>query len=835
MNSIEFRNKLIESFDNTKISNNEVEKIVNFRIHFVCNPFVEVIGNSDDKFKIEFIDKEEVFYTNILNCGMWCKANRSYFTNWRIRITNLETEKLEYDEYINLKNKRVYISFESKSLGDTLAWLPYVEEFRKKHNCELIVSTFLNELFEENYPEINFIKPGQTAQNIYAQYRIGWFNDGDEYNKNMHPNDFKKIPLQKTASDILGLDYKEIRARVKYVHTKVKNSRVGIAIQSTAQTKYWNNPNGWQEVVDFLKSKGYSVILYSKEPDGYMGNYYPKGVSKFEGTLLEVMNDMSKCDFFIGIGSGLSWLSWTINLPTFIISGFSEEYTETFDNTFRIINKSVCNGCFNSHKFDPGDWNWCPVFKGSERQFECTKQISSEMVINRIEEFLLSEYANIEKVESTFNKFDYVEIGTSDFDTLLESLPHSYRGLSIEPMKYYLDRLPNLANNTKLNLAISNQDKNIDIYYVDPTDIKKYELPDWIKGCNSIGKPHSSVIKYLEDNYLTHIYKRDNITCLSFQSLIKKYNITEIDYLKIDTEGHDFTIIRNLLSTNIRPKKIRFEANSLYTEKEIKEIIEELKLAGYILIQRTFDDIVVRKKSELDEISNQPILVISTGRRLDYLTRTIKSLFDHDKLFNNKVKSVWLLDDRSSEDDRFHIEKLMRSYFGDNWTSVYFNSNEPFKFVEKFRFIKKICNPDDVIFLLEDDWECYGDLSINYHTNNLIRSNWTQIAFADALEIQDIDIQKSSIVNFDYWKNPYPNVFKHVNRWNGDICYWNKGSINNWTNNPSLVKGSVFHKADFKLIKNFEWDFAQQLSGNQVFANECMFRHFGQNSLIDQL
>ena len=36
-------------------------------------------------------------------------------------------------KYHPIKGKVVYIIFQSKGLGDTLAWFPYVEEFRKKY------------------------------------------------------------------------------------------------------------------------------------------------------------------------------------------------------------------------------------------------------------------------------------------------------------------------------------------------------------------------------------------------------------------------------------------------------------------------------------------------------------------------------------------------------------------------------------------------------------------------------------------------------------------------------------------------------------------------------
>jgi autotransporter strand-loop-strand O-heptosyltransferase len=168
-----------------------------------------------------------------------------------------------------------------------------------------------------------------------------------------------------------------------------KKKKVGIGMHSTCQAKYWNNPNGWQEVVDYLNSLGYEVVLYSKENDGYMGNFHPKGITQFEaGSIERLIEEMASCEFFVGLGSGLSWLSWTIGLPTVLISGFSEEYSETTSNTYRVINKNVCTGCFNRHRLDGGDWNWCPDHKGTERQFECTKQITSQMVIDKINQVI---------------------------------------------------------------------------------------------------------------------------------------------------------------------------------------------------------------------------------------------------------------------------------------------------------------------------------------------------------------------------------------------------------------------------------------------------------------
>jgi autotransporter strand-loop-strand O-heptosyltransferase len=389
MNSESFKHKIISEIESTEISHKEVVKQINVNLHFVGNPFLEINGNVEDNYDVRFYDGKELIHQTTLKNNMWTKVNRKYYTDWKVVVFNGNGLKI-YEKDINLYNERVYIALGSKSLGDTLAWVPYLEEFRKKHNCELIVSTFLNDLFIEQYPEITFVKPGDVVNNLYAMYDLGWYyNDNGDIDYNRCPNNFRTQPLQKTASDILGLYYKEIRPKLKLNETVVLFKKVGIAIHGTAQSKYWNNEKGWQEVVDYLNDLGYEVMLYSVENDGYMDNYHPKGINQFpKSSLQDVIYDLQTCEFFIGIGSGLSWLAWSVGLPVVLISGFSEEYTETQKNTYRVINKNVCTGCFNSHRLDAGDWNWCPINKGGNKQFECTKTITSNMVIHEINKII---------------------------------------------------------------------------------------------------------------------------------------------------------------------------------------------------------------------------------------------------------------------------------------------------------------------------------------------------------------------------------------------------------------------------------------------------------------
>lgn len=356
-----------------------------FNINFINGPYLDISNSPGDEYEVSFADAEtgHVHYRAQITNGQWCRCNISYFVKWNIKISK-DGEVFEYN--YDPKEKKVFIALESRSIGDTLAWVPYAEEFRKKWGCKVVFSTFWNHLFQSEYPEIEFVQPGSVVNGIYAMYKIGWFYDeGGNVNLQLNPRDFKKYSLQQTAADILGIEFSHIKPRIKAPEIE-KKKRVGIGFHSTAQTKYWNNETGWQEVCDFLALNGYEVIVLSKEGDGYMGNYFPIGVTKLEeGSFENLIDVMSTCEIFIGVGSGLSWLAWSLNIPTVLISGFSTPVSEfEGEGVLRIFNESVCNGCYNRYRLNAGDWNWCPDHKGTERQFECTKKITGGHVINRL-------------------------------------------------------------------------------------------------------------------------------------------------------------------------------------------------------------------------------------------------------------------------------------------------------------------------------------------------------------------------------------------------------------------------------------------------------------------
>ena len=384
----DMKKQLIRHYSNTPILKKPTVRKFNFNC--INGMFAEVLGGPDTKYSVNFIDRKTnttVFETEV-NRNCWAKPNIKYYVDWKVQMVDKSTgHTTVYD--LNLEDKRVYIALDSKSLGDTLAWIPYVDEFRKKHSCKVICSTFWNDLFISEYPEIQFVKPGDTVHNLIAMYVIGLFYTDSGFDITKHPTNPIHISLQQIASDILGLSNVEVRPKVKHPEVDVDSKLITIATHSTAQSKYWNNPFGWQQVVDWLKERGYTVKLLSQEEDGYMGNRNPIGVEQFpKSSIDKVIEELKRSKAFIGISSGLSWLSWAVGTPTVMISGFTEPFNEMQDCIRISAPKGRCSGCWNRHKFDPGDWNWCPDHKETLRQFECSREITSDMVIKELEKIL---------------------------------------------------------------------------------------------------------------------------------------------------------------------------------------------------------------------------------------------------------------------------------------------------------------------------------------------------------------------------------------------------------------------------------------------------------------
>jgi len=182
--------------------------------------------------------------------------------------------------------------------------------------------------------------------------------------------------------------------------------------------------------------------------------------------------------------------------------------------------------------------------------------------------------------------YDFIEIGTSDFDTEIQICDEYARGLSIDPNQFYLDRLPDKQGVKKLCCAISNHDGQVDYYYTPLEVIIKYNLPSWVRGCSSIGSPHKTVVDLTKDIKEQVIFS-NKVKCIRLETLFKENNVSSISLLKIDTEGHDSIILQDSfnaissMSYECRPKTIIYEANVLSNLEDVQKVNSIYSSIGY--------------------------------------------------------------------------------------------------------------------------------------------------------------------------------------------------------------------------------------------------------------
>lgn len=344
--------------------------------------------------------------------------------HWRVRLSDLDTGNTIYDTPLQggrvASRKQHYVRFGIEawlddapvfthafdatgrdvqielpvdSLGDTIAWVPMAIRFAEAHGCRLTIgmSPRLIPLFAGAYPDIVFMDhAGPSAGPSYATYKpILYFNDVEHLHQ---PYDYQLVGLAANAAHILGVDPRENRPRLALPDAPppLAEPYVCIAVQSTAQCKHWNNPHGWREVIRFLKGAGYRVVCVDASPvtgAGLVWNEIPNGVEDQTGhrPLLERAHWLRHATAFVGLSSGLSWLAWAAGAPVVLISGFTHPMNE-FATPYRVINLHACNACFNDVRlaYDKTDRLWCPRHAGTPRQFECTRLITAQQVIEAI-------------------------------------------------------------------------------------------------------------------------------------------------------------------------------------------------------------------------------------------------------------------------------------------------------------------------------------------------------------------------------------------------------------------------------------------------------------------
>jgi autotransporter strand-loop-strand O-heptosyltransferase len=274
-----------------------------------------------------------------------------------------------------------------------------VERYQKATGDQVDVFCKFNDIFGAKniniYPKNSPLIDDTYDQSFVIDYH-GWERPSHFTNE---VKDIKKGGLIQMASEILG--FEEIHEakptlRFKSKNIKLKRPTVSMASLSTMQQRLWTLKGGWNKVISHLKQRKIDVVSLDHYtqfgagiPSGDIPAYtpIPSGSKNKTGLPLRtVASYIDKSLFFMGLSGGLSWLAWALKKPVVMVVGpISERYH--FKNPYIVQNKNVCHACWSHHDVTPAEldeWYWCP----ENKDFECTRQITPEMVIEKIDKLI---------------------------------------------------------------------------------------------------------------------------------------------------------------------------------------------------------------------------------------------------------------------------------------------------------------------------------------------------------------------------------------------------------------------------------------------------------------
>jgi hypothetical protein len=112
----------------------------------------------------------------------------------------------------------------------------------------------------------------------------------------------------------------------------------------------------------------------------------------------------------------------------------------------------------------------------------------------------------------------------------------------------------------------------------------------------------SPLPNHVKNHYINLDTKSVIVNCITLNKIIENYNISSIDLLHIDTEGHDYEVMKGLDFEKVKPNIIVFEnkhmdgTNSDLGER-YKEITNYLYSIGYEKIYEENGDTHLKLKT----------------------------------------------------------------------------------------------------------------------------------------------------------------------------------------------------------------------------------------------
>jgi FkbM family methyltransferase len=267
--------------------------------------------------------------------------------------------------------------------------------------------------------------------------------------------------------------------------------------------------------------------------------------------------------------------------------------------------------------------------------------------------------------------------------------------LYVEPMKPHFDRLVKHkggnSGNKFENSAISDYNGTINMKTI-PIEIVDQGLVHQAFYGMSVIDPTKNGMGSEGDREVVEKYAVDvEVNCITWDTLVKKHDIDYFDVLSVDTEGHDYTIFKQIDLEKFRPILIRLEWCNM-TDEEKTNILNKFTSSGYVYeildnmdIDAVREDVYEEIKLKLEpkqiiETSNSKLTLVTGlwdigrgdlqegwSRSFQHYLDKFQQLLQVDVnmiIFGDKELEEFVLNNRSSENTQFVIRDL--SWFKNN-------------------------------------------------------------------------------------------------------------------------------------------------------------------------
>lgn len=194
----------------------------------------------------------------------------------------------------------------------------------------------------------------------------------------------------------------------------------------------------------------------------------------------------------------------------------------------------------------------------------------------------------------------FVQVGANDGvyrDPLTDEIrARPWKGVMVEPVPYVFERLrANYGAHSRIaleNAAITDEDGTRELFHLAEAEPGTPRLPDWYDKLGTFHRDvllkHRAAIPDFDQRLRTL-----QVPCLTFESLCRKHGLASVDLIQLDTEGHDFEILRQIDLDALRPRLVMYE-HLHFDEAARRESAELVLAAGYEQLADVVNTICLR-------------------------------------------------------------------------------------------------------------------------------------------------------------------------------------------------------------------------------------------------